>query len=106
MHLWEDIGEELTFDELDRIVSIYEGEITCVCLMGGDNDLAAIEAMARHIKERHRLKVGWYSGREIFPSEIRYFDYIKLGPYDKNKGGLKSKTTNQRFYRVTKSMSL
>lgn len=100
-HLWEDIGLELTFGELDRIVSIYDGEITCVCLMGGDNDLAAIEAMARHIKHRHALKVGWYSGREIFPSDLSSFDYIKLGRYDKDKGGLKNKMTNQRLYRVT-----
>ena len=28
------------------------------------------------------------------------FNYIKLGPYIPEKGGLKSKTTNQRIYRI------
>lgn len=97
-HLWDDIGTELTFEEIDEILKPYLGKITCVCLMGGDNDIKSVEAMASYIKMRYDLKFGWYSGREIFPSNTKDFDYIKLGRYDKERGGLKSKTTNQKLY--------
>ena len=46
------------------------------------------------------LKIGWYSGRHELAKEIelKNFDYIKLGPYIEELGGLKSPTTNQRLY--------
>ena len=47
-----------------------------------------------------RLKVAWYSGRYDKPLNIKDFDYIKLGPYMPEHGGLKSPDTNQRFYKV------
>lgn len=48
------------------------------------------------------LKIGWYSGRQELAKEIelKNFDYIKLGPYIEELGGLKSPTTNQKFYEV------
>ena len=105
-HLWEDIGAELTSDEIDAILRSYLGRITCVCLMGGDNDKNAVEAMATYIKSKYELRFAWYSGREKFPSNIEDFDYVKLGRYDKEKGGLKSADTNQRIYKVNDDFSL
>ena len=105
-HLWEDIGAELTSDEIDAILKPYIGRITCVCLMGGDNDKNAVEAMATYIKSKYELRFAWYSGREKFPSNIEDFDYVKLGRYDKEKGGLKSADTNQRIYKVNDDFSL
>lgn len=48
------------------------------------------------------LKVGWYSGRQELAKEIelKNFNFIKLGPYIEDLGGLKSPTTNQRLYEV------
>lgn len=48
------------------------------------------------------VKVGWYSGRQELSKEtdINNFDYIKLGPYIKEKGPLNCRTTNQKFYKV------
>lgn len=48
------------------------------------------------------IKVGWYSGRQELAKEINLsnFDYIKLGPYIEELGGLDCKTTNQKFYHV------
>ncbi len=34
------------------------------------------------------------------PDNISSFDYIKLGPYVKEKGGLRSKNTNQLFFQI------
>ncbi len=98
-HLWEDIGVELSEDELDRIARIYEGDITCICIMGGDASKAEVEALAKHIKTKLNLKVAWYSGRYDKPSDLNFFDYIKLGPYIPEKGGLKSQSTNQVLYK-------
>ncbi|MBO4574383.1 MAG: anaerobic ribonucleoside-triphosphate reductase activating protein [Bacteroidales bacterium] len=99
-HLWEDTGAELTEQELDRLAEIYKGDITCICIMGGDAAKHEVENLARHIKHDLRLKMAWYSGRYDKPSNIEDFDYIKFGPYIPEKGGLKSPDTNQRFYKV------
>lgn len=51
---------------------------------------------------RNPIKVGWYSGRQELSDKINLwnFDFIKLGPYDEDKGPLNKRTTNQRFYEV------
>jgi len=100
LHLWEDIGTELTENELDRLAEIYRGDITCICLMGGDASKSEVESLAHHIKNTLNLKVAWYSGRYDKPLNINNFDYLKFGPYIAEKGGLKSPGTNQRFYKV------
>ena len=47
------------------------------------------------------FKVAWYSGRLRVPKmvEKKLFDYIKIGPYIRHLGPLKSPTTNQRLYK-------
>lgn len=99
--LWEDIGTELTVKELDSLIDKNRG-ITCVCFMGGDNDPRIINEYAFYLKNFKNLKVGWYSGRSSVPNYIliKNFDFIKLGRYDENLGGLDKKTTNQKFYTV------
>lgn len=99
--LSDDIGTELTVDVLRRLIDSNEG-ITCVCLMGGDGDPEAVNDLMRHIKEIRNIKTAWYSGRQRLDRSIslRYFDYVKLGPYVRELGPLDSKNTNQRFYKV------
>ena len=99
--LWEDIGEELTFDALKNLIKDAEG-ITCVAFMGGDADPDYIVDLATTVKtENPNLKVAWYSGRESLRLSLMHllaFDYIKLGPYIKEKGPLNKPTTNQHLY--------
>lgn len=99
--LWEDIGTPLTKSELDELIDKNNG-ITCVCLMGGDREPNMINRFAAYIKDSKKLKVGWYSGKDDLPSEIKLdnFDYIKIGHYDEELGGLNKRTTNQRLYKV------
>ena len=101
-----DIGEELTEEVLFQMADHYEGEITCLALMGGDNDPAMVQRLLSAIKQRSvgKLKTGWYSGRQDLPKGFLpdAFDYVKLGPYRAEKGPLNSRTTNQRYYRVEK----
>ena len=99
-HLWEDIGTPLTKEELEALIKKNEG-ITAVCLMGGDNNVVELWAVAKYLRENTSLKIGWYSGKKLLKdTPLEYFDYIKTGPYKKDLGGLNSVTTNQRFYEV------
>ena len=96
-HLWEDIGKELNPELLDDLTGRYQGLITCVAFMGGDQDPLYVQRMAAYLK-RSNLRTAWYSGRMNFPTED-VFDYVKLGPYMEALGGLKSEKTNQRLYK-------
>lgn len=101
-YLAKDIGKELTFEELDSLIKNNKG-ITCVGFMGGDVYPAGIDMLACYIKANiPELKVAWYSGREQVSTRVnlRNFDYIKIGPYIKEKGPINDKSTNQRFYKV------
>ncbi|MCL2329405.1 MAG: 4Fe-4S cluster-binding domain-containing protein [Bacteroidetes bacterium] len=47
------------------------------------------------------IKTAWYSGKsEIHPNAMRFFDYIKIGDYREELGGLQSPATNQRLYKI------
>ncbi len=97
--LWEDIGEVLDESAITDLVNIYKGEITCVALMGGDNDTKEVDRLMKYVKEYFHLRTAWYTGREEISNEvdIKNFDYIKVGPYVEELGGLKSKHTNQKL---------
>jgi anaerobic ribonucleoside-triphosphate reductase activating protein len=100
--LWEDIGTELTFKELHKLIYSNKG-ITLVGFMGGLPK--KINELAEYVKNIDPpLKVGWYYGGTDIPSEINLenFDYIKIGPYIKELGGLDKPTTNQRMYQISK----
>ena len=99
--LWEDKGILLTSEELDLLIDKNDG-ITTVCFMGGDAEPEVINVLAEYVHEIKHLKVGWYSGRDSYYKNINfnYFDYIKLGHYDEDLGGLNKETTNQRLYKL------
>ena len=101
-YLAEDIGENLTLDTIYKLIDSNEG-ITCICFMGGDSSPKEIDMFARCIKDLYDIKVAWYSGKQELSKDInlKWFDFIKLGPYIEELGPLNSKTTNQRFYKVS-----
>lgn len=99
--LQDDIGEVFDEKAIDMLLEKYGNAVTCVSLMGGDNDTTAVEKLAQYIRQRG-YKSAWYSGRQELPSgfNTEHFDYIKLGPYIEALGGLDHKTTNQRLYKI------
>lgn len=102
-YLAEDIGEPLDLQHLTNLIDNNKG-ITCVCIMGGDANPSEVDDIAQDIKEYYpELKVAWYSGRQELSKDINleFFDFIKLGPYIEELGPLNSRTTNQRFYKVS-----
>lgn len=104
-YLAQDIGTELTFNEVRKLIKHNSG-ISCIAFMGGDSEPKRINALASFVTNHYQLKVAWYSGRQELSKdiELRNFDYIKLGPYIEELGPLSSRTTNQRFYRVEKGV--
>ena len=102
--LWEEAGEEMTEDMLTSLISGYSAAITCFCFMGGDAEPSEVERISRWIKSRWpHIKTAWYSGRAELPGgfDVKVLDYLKLGPYIEELGGLKSPDTNQVFYKVS-----
>ena len=95
--LWEDVGTELTDEELKRLIEANKG-ITCVCFMGYGNDLYGVMKLASLIRGTYcdTIKTALYSGGNTL---YACFDYVKIGPYMKEFGGLDKKTTNQRLFR-------
>ena len=102
-YLAQDIGKPLNKSSLSELIEGNKG-VSCVSFMGGDNDAIHLAALASWVKTHTDLKVAWYSGRQeisdIVARQLRWFDYIKLGPYKEESGPLNSRTTNQRFYKV------
>ena len=102
-YLWEDIGMPLDAAALDDFVAQYGRDITCIAFMGGDGDAKGVNLLAQYLHEEHpQFHVAWYSGRIRIPAAVSVsdFDYIKVGPYIRHLGPLKSPTTNQRLYRI------
>ncbi len=99
-HLMEDIGEALVEEALEQLMAQYQSSITCLCFMGGDAEPREVERLAGFVKQNYDIKCAWYSGRSALPHLPCPFDYIKLGDYREQRGGLNSRTTNQRMYRV------
>ncbi|MCH3995500.1 MAG: anaerobic ribonucleoside-triphosphate reductase activating protein [Prevotella sp.] len=101
-YLWKNIGTELTTEVLDEWAEKLGTDITCISFMGGDSEPEAVDRLAQYLHQKYpEYKVGWYSGRQELSDKVKKenFDFIKLGPYIRQRGGLKEKTTNQRLYK-------
>jgi len=102
--LQEDLGEPLTAEKLVELIDSNPG-ITCVCFMGGDRSLSELKTLSLAVS-KHAIKRAWYSGRNKLPQEmLPHFDYIKVGPYIKDRGPLDTETTNQRLYKISNQNS-
>ena len=100
-YLWAYEGNYIS-DDIDELIDKYEALITCVCFMGGDQNLSELICLAEYIHSRG-LKVAIYSGIDDISSwgdNIYCFDYIKIGHYDKMAGPINKKTTNQKMFQI------
>ena len=97
--LWEDVGTELNIVTLDKELNKVRDGISCIAFMGGEPD--SVLLLANYIKTCYKnIKVALYRGESYIDLNLNYnnIDYLKIGPYIKELGGLDSKTTNQRFF--------
>jgi len=102
-HLRDDIGT-LVSDTLEDDLEKNKDRISCVLFMGGDDNLQISSLInSLEICKKHGFKTALYSGYELdyLPTVLlKMLDYVKIGPYVDELGGLKSVTTNQRLYRL------
>jgi anaerobic ribonucleoside-triphosphate reductase activating protein len=101
-YLWEYTGSYIS-DEIDCIYNKYKGMLTCVCFMGGDQNLPELTALLFKVKYIYKLKSCVYSGSNnihVFDNVLQYLDYLKIGGFIEECGGLDKTTTNQKFYVV------
>lgn len=82
------------------------GYITCVCFLGEGNDPSALADCIQIVKNAG-LKVCLYSGADRMEDipvldypEAEGIDYLKIGSFRQELGGLSSKGTNQRMYKM------
>ena len=96
-YLWEYKGRYL-IDDIADILYKYLGIVTCICLMGGDQDIEELNACI-DIIQSEGYKCCVYLGCDEVPQNLRQVEYLKIGHYDKHLGGLNSPSTNQRMYK-------
>ena len=100
--LAESIGDYLD-DKLPELLDLYGDMITCVCFMGGDQHPDGLLRACEYIHNYDpTLGLAIYSGADMLddigPAAV-LMDYIKLGPYVAELGGLDCKTTNQVMFK-------
>lgn len=70
--------------------------------MGGEHDIDSLIELFMFFHKK--IKTSWYCGLDTIPKDkigiLQYLDYIKIGYYDMDLGGLNSPTTNQRLYEI------
>lgn len=99
---WDpEFGRELTTNELDKLFKKYKYS-TAVLFYGGEWNLEELEYFIEYTK-KYNKKVCLYTGLELedFSDDfINKLDFIKVGKYNQQLGGLQSKKTNQKFFKI------
>ena len=97
-------GEELTNNKFEALLKKNK-YISCVLFYGGEWQIDRLMELIDIVK-KNNLKVCLYTGlmleeiKQTKPQLLDVLDYLKVGRWIVEKGGLNKKTTNQRFYKV------
>lgn len=105
-NLWKYQGRYLS-EDFDTVIYQYIDLITCVCFMGGNQNMQELKQMLITCKMKG-LKTCLYTGcndiNELCDI-LEYCDYLKLGQYIEElkvdnyiSNGVKLATRNQKFY--------
>ena len=100
--LQKDVGTELTLEILKELIEDNNG-ISCILFSGGSPN--EVEKVCYYVRTFYpNIKTAWYTGIETIPTNLNldYFDYIKVGAYKKDLGGLRNPNTNQKLYKKDK----
>lgn len=102
---WDaEYGEVLT-DEIFYSIIYKNKHISCVLLYDGLHDEDRLIELFKIVKSVG-LSTAFYTGLTRISDKLReHIDYLKLGPYIKELGGLNSPDTNQRMYYKGKDIS-
>jgi anaerobic ribonucleoside-triphosphate reductase activating protein len=96
--LWKpELGEELSPETFSSWLDRYQGLVSCILFFGGEWWPTVLAAHLRMARERG-FKTCLYTGLDDVSAEVKAeLDYLKTGPWDPQRGGLDSPTSNQRF---------
>lgn len=95
----QETAKPLTNSVYSRFLNKYKGLASCVLFLGGDWDTQDLITKLKMAKERG-YKTCLYTGCEmnlVHPDIKTNLDFIKVGPYIEELGGLTSPKTNQKF---------
>lgn len=93
------IRKELTIVDFKLMLEKDNNMHSCICFMGGEwfSDLVYFVGLAKE----YGYKTCLYTGSKTINTELLcVLDYIKVGEYKEQLGGLDSPTTNQRFLTI------
>lgn len=106
-YLWEYEGNYISKD-FNNILNFYDGMITCVCFMGGEQNVDELESYLKYVKE-YGLKTCLYSGCDLIEEIailLPHLDWVKIGRYEESlrtddnmQYGIKLATSNQKIYK-------
>jgi anaerobic ribonucleoside-triphosphate reductase activating protein len=106
-YLWHYEGE-LIKNDIDDLILKYEDMITCVCFMGGEQNIDELLIYLKYIKSIG-LKTCLYSGCDSIKdiqSLMPYLDWVKIGKYEESlrtddniQYDIKLATSNQNIYK-------
>lgn len=99
---WDTATEYTELDPPDVVSYFYTalGKASCICFMGGEWD----QYFPLYTKMAHDMgfKTALYTGSDDIPPAyiMEHLDYLKVGAYKEEFGGLQSRSTNQRMFTV------
>lgn len=97
--LRKDIGDILDEEVLVKNFSKAISRCNCVLFLGEGNDIDGLIRLSDYIRTKFNVETAIYSGRDSVEDCIfEHFDYVKVGSYQADLGGLNERTTNQRLY--------
>jgi len=103
--LWkeDETHKNLSTALLINKLNTYKGMITSICFLGGEWHLKEMVDLLK-ISKKYNLKTCLYTSRnnleDIEMELLALLDFVKIGEYKKELGGLNSLNTNQRFLNV------
>ena len=100
-YLWkEGSGDELTVNVFNNVINRYKNLLSCILFMGGEWHKEELIEFLKIARERG-LKTCLYTGLEDVDDDIKSnLNFLKIGSWNKNLGGLKNIETNQKFINV------
>lgn len=100
-------GEKLTEEKIINFINKYKGMFSCFLFYGGEWLEEELIVFFSIIK-KHNIKICLYTGLTFDEFKLKnyqllnYLDFLKVGRWIKERGGLNSLTTNQIFLSVKK----
>jgi anaerobic ribonucleoside-triphosphate reductase activating protein len=104
-HVWdincEGIGKPMTIEVLDKTIQ-QQSWVSCILFFGGEWNAPYLNFLFNYLRKNYDYKLALYSGRDFdFLKKsivLEQINYVKVGPYISELGGLDYPSTNQRLY--------